>query len=399
MKPSDQHLMEKLMETNILMFCSQFRPVVGGAERQAEKLALSLAAAGCRVRILTPRIDSDSPDIEEVKGVSIERFPLTDLSRRYPLRGAALLNIPYIIWQVVRAVKQRLKGVDILHCHIASLQTAAAALAGRMAGIPTICKAAMADHRSDLGEIEKAGTSGRLVAWLVRSVVKTWIATTDAVADALIRADVRPDRIVRIPNGVELPTSPNARHLSGGARRFLYLGRLSRNIQRDVPTMIKAFDLLASRHPYVELAIVGGGDLYDETKRQADTCQARGNIHLPGFDQSEKWLAWADCFVLPSRREGLSNALLEAMAAGLPCIANDIPPNREVLDDGDAGILVPVEDCKALEEAMRNMIEKEGLATHYARKARERVGLCYSIEAVASQYLNIYEALLVPEET
>lgn len=379
----------------IIMFCPQFRPVVGGAERQAEKLSRALVSAGCRVKILTPRIDSDSPDIEEVNGVSIERFPLTDLSRRYPVRGVALLNIPYIIWQIVRAVKPRLKEADILHCHIASLQSAAAALAGRMAGIPTICKAAMADHRSDLGEIEKAGISGHLVTWLVRSVVKIWIATTDAVADALIRADVRPDRIVRIPNGVELPISLNEQRFFGETRRFLYLGRLSTNIQRDVPTMIKAFDLLTATHSGIELAIVGGGDLYDDTKRQADTCQARGNIHLPGFDRSEKWLAWADCFVLPSRREGLSNALLEAMAAGLPCIANDIPPNREVLDDGNAGILVPMEDCNALEKAMRNMVERVGMAAHYARNARKRVEGFYSIEVVANKYIDIYKKLLV----
>ena len=61
----------------------------------------------------------------------------------------------------------------------------AAALAGRMAGVPVLCKAAMADHRSDLGEIEKTGASGRLVAWLVRTFIQTWVATTAAVEEAL----------------------------------------------------------------------------------------------------------------------------------------------------------------------------------------------------------------------
>src|SRR5262245_33133524 len=142
------------MKPSVLMFCPQFRPVVGGAERQAEKLAIALAEAGCQVTILTPRFDPDSPDTEEANGVTIERFPLTDLSRRYPVPGVAVLNIPYIVWQVVRAVRPRLKGADVLHCHIASLQTAGAALAGRMAGVPVFCKAATGDERSDLGKIE-----------------------------------------------------------------------------------------------------------------------------------------------------------------------------------------------------------------------------------------------------
>jgi hypothetical protein len=140
------------------MFCPQFRPVVGGAERQAEKLAAALADAGCRLTILTPRLDPDSKDSEQVNHLRIERFSLTDSSRRYPVPGIAVLNIPNIVWQIVRAVGPRLKVADVLHCHLASQQTAAAALAGRMAHVPVLCKAATADQRSDLGEIRK--TSG-----------------------------------------------------------------------------------------------------------------------------------------------------------------------------------------------------------------------------------------------
>jgi hypothetical protein len=71
-----------MVKLRVLMFCPQFRPLIGGAERQAEKLAISLAAAGCEVILITPRIDLTSPDVEEIQGVRIERFPMTDLSRR-----------------------------------------------------------------------------------------------------------------------------------------------------------------------------------------------------------------------------------------------------------------------------------------------------------------------------
>jgi len=378
------------------MFSPQFRPVVGGAERQAEKLAVALAAVGCRVTILTPRLEPDSPDSERVNEVTIERFPLIDLSRRYPVSGVAVLNIPYIVWQIVRAVGPRLKGADVLHCHLASLQTGAAALAGRIARVPVLCKAATADHHSDLGDIRKTGASGGLVAWLVRTCIQTWVATTAAVEVALIRAGVDPGRIVRIPNGVELPDEPSTGRVTKRVTAFLYMGRLSANTGRDVPALVRAFDRLATTHPDVELAIVGGGGLLEETRRLAGTCAARDRIHLPGFDRPGKWFAWADCFVLPSRREGLSNALLEAMAAGLPCIANDIPPNREVLDDGQAGVLVPVEDCDALEAAMREMAEDDGMARRFALKAKERAERCYSIRAVADRYAQLYESLLAP---
>lgn len=376
--------------TSVVMFCPQFRPVIGGAERQAEKLAAALVEAGCWVTIVTPRIDSESPDRETANGVTIERFPLVDLSRHYPVPGVALLNIPYILWQVVRAVRPYLKGAVVLHCHTASLQTAGAALAGRMAGVPVFLKAAVADHHSDLGEIEKAGASGWLVAWLVRTFIQTWVATTAAVEAALIRASVEPKKIVRIPNGVDLQVEANKCPASDRVRRFLYLGRLSSNAQRDVPTLIKAFDRLSTANPGLELAIVGGGDLLEETRHLAETCAARDRIHLPGFDRPEKWLAWTDCFVLPSRREGLSNALLEAMAAGLPCIANDIPPNREVLDGGGAGFLTPVGDEGALMEVMQRLCVEPGLGSTYGDLAIARVRRNYSIASVAGKYIELY---------
>jgi len=78
------------------MFCPQFRPVVGGTERQAEKLAAAPAKAACRVTILTPLLDPDSPNMEEVNGVSIERFPLTDLSRCYPVLARTVVSRGYV---------------------------------------------------------------------------------------------------------------------------------------------------------------------------------------------------------------------------------------------------------------------------------------------------------------
>lgn len=378
---------------SVLMFCPQFRPAVGGAERQAEKLAVALAAAGCRVTILTPRLDVQSPDIEEVEGVRIERFASTDLAQRWPVSGISLLNIPFILWQVFRMVRRRLKDADVLHAHTASLQVLGALLAARSAHVPVLCKAAMADSRSDLGEMEKQGPSGRFLAQVTRRMTPCWVATTDAVRDALTRAGVSRSRITCIPNGVDLPTVGNTALPAAPARRFLYLGRLSVNSDRDTPTLIDAFERLAQSYPDIELALVGGGDRLTETQAKAKSCSASARIHVPGFDDPGKWLSWSDCFVLPSRKEGLSNALLEAMAAGLPCIANDIPPNREALAGGAAGVLVPVGDEDALYGAMKVMATNADHAVGFAAASYDRVCREYEINAVAAHYMNLYDQL------
>ncbi len=376
----------------VLMFCPQFAPIVGGAERQAEKLGKALRKEGVQVSVLTPRIAPGSPTDELLDGLPVHRFSLSDLSVRFPVPGIGLVNAPWIAAQVMWQVWRASKGAHLVHCHIGSLQTVAAAWAARLRGIPVICKAAMADDRSDLGEAAKSGLIGRLVAWAGCHAFTRWVATTQAVKDALVRAGVSQDRIAVIPNGVELPAMPPRDH-TVAVRRFLYLGRVSTNTERDVPGLIAAFDRLAEKLNDVELAIVGGGDLLEVTRQQAAACRSASRIQVPGPGDAAQWLAWADCFVLPSRREGLSNALLEAMAAGLPCIANDIPPNREVLADGEAGVLVPVGDTERMNAAMKRLALDCRSGEIISRAAWKRVDSDFSIQCVALAYREIYSRL------
>lgn len=377
----------------ILMFCPQFAPIVGGAERQAERLGVALASQGVDVVVTTPRLDTKSSTTELKGGMRIERFPLSDLAKAFPgLRGIGLVNAPWIVLQIVGRIWHEVGNADVVHCHIGSLQSVAAACAARLRGVPVICKAAMADSRSDIGEAAKGGLMNRMAAVYARIAFTRWVATTEAVRQALLRAGVAAPRIVVIPNGVELPRS-ESRVRQRPVRRFLYLGRLSTNTQRDVPGLLSAFDALAADVPDAELAVVGGGDLLADTRTRANACLHAARIRVTGPGSSDEWLRWADSLVLPSRREGLSNALLEAMAVGLPCIAYDIPPNREVLADGKAGVLVREGDEGSLVEAMRRFVRDPGYASSIAKAGLRRVEAEYGISSVTSRYMELYRAL------
>lgn len=378
----------------VLMFCPQFAPLIGGAERQAERLGKALIARGLDIAVWTPRLDGQSPDFEVLDGLPVRRFPLHDLVKTMPwLRGIGVVNAPWIAAQIIWRLWAQIGRSDIVHCHIGSLQTITVACVARLRGVPVICKAAMADDRSDLGEMVKAGWVNRLAARLGRRIFTRWVATTDAVEEALQRAGVSPASIVVIPNGVE--TVPADRcWVPRPVRRFLYLGRLSSNTNRDVPGLIQAFDGIAGQVPDAELALVGDGDLLDETRRLVAACAHAPHIQVPGSGDSSRWLAWADCFVLPSRREGLSNALLEAMAHGLPCIANDIPPNREVLANGEVGKLVPLRDIRALMDAMLLLSEDGMEAAKFSELCAKHVKEKYSLLAVADSYEVLYKLIL-----
>ncbi len=378
---------------SVLMFCSQYRPIVGGAERQAEKLSKALVRRGVRVKVLTPRLFDGSPAQEEDCGVKIERFPLFDLCRKLPgVRGLGPLNLASLRHQTLRAVWRHMNDAQLLHTHIASPLAAFAMEAAHRRGVPVLCKAAVAGERTDLGELAAIGLGGRSLARRMINRLDCWVATTKAVRDSLLDGGVSPGKIVNIPNGVELVEGHWRREVP---KRFLYLGRLSTNIQRDVPTLIRAFDRVADRVPEAELAIVGDGDLYGKTAALVDAARNKTRIQMPGQQPPGPWLEWAHCLVLPSRYEGLSNALLEAMAYGLLCIANDIPPNREVLDEGRAGILVPVGDEDELFSAMLRAATGEGLSNELRDLALKRVKEVFDINAVADRYMQLYDLLLL----
>ncbi len=382
------------MTISILMFCPQFRPIVGGTERQAEKLARALATKGIQVRILTPRFSSDTLLWEEEDGVEIVRFPLFNLRHSIPwLRGLGPFNLLLLQWQVMRAVSVHLGKADLVHAHIASPMTAFAMQAAHKSGVPVICKIASASKINDFSQTAGIGLGGKQICSSMIKGITKWIAITRPVAEVLKQWQAREDSIVFIPNGVETPQK-RQREPTVLARNFLYLGRLSANSNRDVPTVICSFERLADSISDVELTLVGDGDQFHEIAVLVANSRHCERITMPGFQEPDQWLQWADCFLLPSRSEGLSNALLEAMSYGLACIANDIPPNREVLNDGEAGILVPVEDADNLFSAMQSVAEDEHLGSSYGHAAMQRVKNTYSIESVADQYVELYKEIM-----
>lgn len=174
---------------------------------------------------------------------------------------------------------------------------------------------------------------------------------------------VRPEQTRVLPGaGINLGAYPFVPPRDDGVCRFLYLGRIMREKGMD-EFFAAARALKAERGDEVAFDLVGFyEDGYKETVEQL---MAEGVITFHGF-QSEvhPYYAAADCVVLPSYHEGLSNVLLEGAATGRCLITSDIPGCREVVEDGVSGFLCPAQDTQALLEAMRRFA-----AEPFARQA------------------------------
>lgn len=148
-------------------------------------------------------------------------------------------------------------------------------------------------------------------------------------------------------------------------------GRLAEQKRFDV--LIDAFELVHQNHPEYCLHIYGNGPLKTELQTKIDNCEARDNISLMGdvqdvFSEASN----AEFFVLSSDFEGVPNVILEAMHAGIPCIATDCSPGgaRFLLGDGEYGLIVPKGDKDKLAEAMETYIENVSLRDMYAIKSK-----------------------------
>ena len=217
---------------------------------------------------------------------------------------------------------------------------------------------------------------------LLRSITYPWanvvVAQTDQVRQWLMKVVKRSDVVV-IPNPIHYENEEVGSKLSladiGGRnenkRTVIAMGKLG--VQKGFDMLIRAFAEIARSNPEWKLIIFGEGKERDALLQLADKLGIAESVYLPGTVKNPMaFLRQADLFIMSSRCEGFPNALLEAMACGLPVISTDCPSGpREIIRDGVDGILVPPENIDALAEAMDRLMSDENERKRLAARAPE----------------------------
>jgi glycosyltransferase involved in cell wall biosynthesis len=145
----------------------------------------------------------------------------------------------------------------------------------------------------------------------------------------------------------------------------------------------------------VRLVMCGSGELHGAALRCLRQAGCEQKAWLPGNrDDIPAMLGLMNVFVLGSLREGISNTILEAMAAALPVVATDTGGNRELVLDGETGMLVPVADPASLAEAIRTYAEDPALVRRHGLAARQRAINCFSIGSMVANYTDLYRGEL-----
>jgi L-malate glycosyltransferase len=359
---------------------------VGGTETQAVELALRLPAA--EYEIVMGCLRAEGPLLEKLKGsaVSVREF--------HPAGG---LDSAGGVYQVFRlSAYLRREKFDVVHTHDlwSNLMGVTAA---RLAGVPAIVSS-----RRDLAHFD--WYQGKRRHWLrrIQNLSGVVLANATPIQDALISEDgFAPEKLRVIHNGVDTEKFQRARR--DRARLFPDVENerlvvLVGNMHSDVkghPWLIAAAPALVHEFPEVRFVFAGDGELRPKFEAQAAKLGLASKFMFLGTRRDiPEILASCDIAVLPSRAEGLPNAVLEYMSAGLPTIASRVGGNAELVQDGLTGLLVPPENADALAGALVQLFRNPEQARQIGSAGQRFAVENFSFERLIREVDELYTELL-----
>jgi GalNAc-alpha-(1->4)-GalNAc-alpha-(1->3)-diNAcBac-PP-undecaprenol alpha-1,4-N-acetyl-D-galactosaminyltransferase len=353
----------------------------GGAERVLVNMANYWSKRGFSVEVLTLwpkgstpfyRLDDavvHSPLSLAGDSKTFTQFVANNLRRMRALRHAIIKSRPNVVVSLIDRT-------NIL-----------VSLASLGLGIPLV----LCEH-TDPAQIKIGGNFWELLRNVTYSRADAVVVLSNT-ALSYFRADIR-RRACVIPNGVDLPAAGIAPSSDRKCNhKIVCLGRLAN--EKGFDMLLEAFSRIHNQFSEWSLTIWGEGPERATLEKLSGSLGLGGRVHFPGRTQTPfKEMAESDLFVMSSRFEGFPNALLEAMACGLPAISFDCPSGpREIIRHDVDGVLVPPKNVNALADAMSRLLTNSALRNQLATNAREVVQR-FGMEKVMGQWEALFETLL-----
>jgi glycosyltransferase involved in cell wall biosynthesis len=370
----------------VCMLIPSYEPLIGGAERQLSGLLPFIREIGVVPFVLTRRLKGTDRCESDGNVLVVRTF--------------APNSLLFLLSLGVYLVQHRSEW-DLIHVHTLHSPVFMALVVGRLLGKPVVAKIPLSGPTAAITNHKRTWLGRLYLRFLVRNLAG-FIILNQGSKSALLEIGVCEEKIFSIPNGVDAakfhPEAPNLRtrlrQQHGLPQGFigLFVGRL---IPRKRPSLlVEAWSALCEEFPDALLVLVGGGA--DEARlREAVQTVMPSRVRMLGQQPSEVicgLLQAADCFILPSESEGLSNALLEAMAVGLPVVVSANDGNLEVVRDGENGLVF--EQPKELIEALKRLIEDRDFMVQAGLRARQTVEEKYAFPVVARCLKDLYGQVL-----
>ncbi len=269
--------------------------------------------------------------------------------------------------------------IDIVHTHD-DRPLIYGAPAGRWAGRRVI-------HTQHHGQLPNVGRKQEfLVRWAGR-LTHAFVTVSRDSARYYIDAGLPRERVTTIWNGIDLKTF--AYHGPAADGPAVTVARLSP--EKNIANLLRAAARVRDADPAFRLEIAGDGPCRDDLVRLSQELNLGSTVTFLGeVREIPALLARASLFVLPSRSEGISLTLLEAMARGLPIVATRVGGNPEVVVEGETGLLVPTDDAAALAGAILELRGRTAESRAMGQAGRKRVEQSFEVRGMVAHYERLY---------
>lgn len=417
----------------IYFVTTRFFPQVGGAETRTEKLARQLQAFGEQVTIVTLRHEKHWKQAEVVDGLPITRIGHI-YNRQGVLRIGRLGHIATDIAMFLTLLRLR-RHYDILHASQIGTLAAVTALVGKLTHTPVVVSVPttgpekrlqeavlMTDELSltkdelkvdfheavagDISYLTQRDVGGKAMMNILKQSDAWYHILSHRSSPYLTALGFPAHRMVQIPNGIDTHLfHPDPQQHPDPAlplRQIICVSRL--HYAKGIDVLLYAWSKMMQAptewrtHLQPRLSIVGEGDIRPQLERLTTALNIQDSVEFLGVRKdivARLQQAWG--FVLPSRWEGMPNALLEAMACGLPCVATRVSGSEDIVKPGVNALMVEPEAPAEMAQMLRLIIEDTPLALRLGQAARATVEQEYQIEIVAKRCLDLYQMLLTKQ--
>ncbi|MBA64131.1 MAG: hypothetical protein CMJ76_17375 [Planctomycetaceae bacterium] len=386
-----------MSEMRIAMITRRFWPLVGGAEMVMANLATEFQRQGAKPVLLTAQWDPIWPKKFTHRDFEVQRLPNPNR------RGWGTF---VYMDALSRWLRENRNLYDVAFVSMLKHSAYSAVTACRKQRQSVVLRVEGGGDTGDCNwhQLARFGSRIRRRCKLAEAV----IAPSEATHDELVNAEFPLNRIHHIPNGVKLAEKQRTNENMILARQTLannnhdftshaehkvsvYTGRLTRN--KGLFELLDAWRVVVNQNPSSQLWLIGEGPDREALFDRIRELELVGHILMPGaFDDVHDLLQAANTFILPSYMEGLSLALLEAMANHVHVIASDIAGNRQLIDNNVHGRLVAAKEVAPLAEAILKAHTTDN--SNMIRAAYQRVRQDFSLESMAHKHLQVFESTL-----
>jgi len=373
----------------ILMMTDYFYPHVGGVEKVVFDLSSRLVAHGHEVIVLTFNIPQTKEE-EIFHGIKIVRLNAFDFSKVFGFQCAISVNIFSKLKKIVNEFKP-----DIIHTHnhffFNTLIGMLVKKHYKICTITTLHSGSVKDISGKLAILIK--TYGKIIGRLINNNSELVITGSEKLLENGKKLGINSNKIVIIPNAVDLSFFRQNRTYSSTPRKVLFVGRLFS--LKGPHLLIEAARLVIKRIPDTQFLIVGNGPMRKKLVDLVKSYNLSKNVVFCGeLEDVREKMKESDLYVRPSLLEGFPYGVLEAMASGLPVVATNIGGTPDLLTHEKTGYLVNPGNINELANAIINLLSNSDALATMAKNGLELVEKKFSWDVMYDTYENFYHNLL-----